>query len=476
VSDSPAIYLTGSQESGPAGVGTAFRSDLRAVRVGGMTLFHGCGPWGIPGFVTNREWIGQASAADQFTLCVQNLQHRMAEAANEIGEGTSAKAQIVWLHLSDIAYLRDIDALWQEAFAESLPYPVRIVSIHPIRGSAKVELDALVGELAFCVFVVDSNGERPGQYSCHRYTDAASPQQVMNEEEIDAPGWSLAPDAFLFAWWDDVQGIWRGHTSFAKLFPALQTPSAGTLTPGGSPLSRAVAYPQRIQCEMNDIRGPGGMDSRAGGVQFQFAAWHPDGISQTQIAGVSQVGQQDQYTWPEWPAYPPESVVSSEPGPYLYSTEYAYYFSPQEGYIGPGWVQFRVCGPDSLWSRFEKTYFDVCPHLWLDWRSTEGILGPWLNPHGFSDVLWIALPLSTFPITLTIKLARPAYASLTINLSAQGAVLSALSVVIPIGQDSAAFTVNLTSAPLGAIITATAADKNPACEWIAQAFIYLTDE
>lgn len=469
------VYVTGTNESGGPGTRIAWREDLRGVRVGGMTLFQGCGPWGIPGFVTDREWIAHASAADQFSFCVANLQHRMTEAADKIGEGTAAKAQIVWLHLSDIAYLRDIDALWQEKFADSLPYPVRIVSVHPLRGSAKVELDALLGELAFCVFIVDSNGDRPGQYTCHRYTDAASPQQVMNEEEIDAPGWALAPDALLFSWWDDVQGIWRGHSSFAKLFPALQDSAVGPQ--GGSPVCLAVAYPQRIQCELNDIRSENGLDSRTGGVQLKLAAWHPDGIQATQIAGVSHVGTQGIYTWVEWDAYPPESVVSSEPLPYLYSTnEHAFFFSPQPGYIGPAWVQFRARSSDGLWSRFEKTYFDVVPHLWLDYRSTLGVLGPWLNPHGFSDVLWIALPLSTFPITLTIKLARPTPTPLTINLSAEGAVLSALSAVIPIGQDSATFTVNLTSYPLGAIVTATAADKNPACEWIAQAYIYFTDE
>jgi len=471
------VWVKSSNESGPPGTGIAFPIDVRGNRIGGMTFLHGIGPWGQPGFVTDREWIAESSAVAQFRLCIQNMRSRLAQ--SDAAEVAQAAPRIVWLHLSDISYLREIDRLWRSLFRPNTSYPIepaRIICVHPIRGSAKVELDVLLGDYDMAVFHVVANGERPGQYACRRHLDDLAPIQVVNEEEYDSPGWALNENVTLYARWDDAQGIWRGYTNFAKLYPTFELNAAGII--GNHPLNRAVAYSQRIQCEMNSIRGQAGMDSRQGGTSFQFTGWHPDGIKQIEIAGESHVGEQPPHTWVEWDAYPPGSVLSSEPWPYLSSSERRYFFSPQRDYIGPAWIEFRMMGQDNLWSRFNRIYIDVVPHLWFD---TGRIANPFFNgvypnPHGFSFIdLWDAQvgTITSIVASLVLRLGSPApLGGYAVQLSTFGSVTSVTpaSVVIPQGESFYAYIGVEAGRGHGGILAV--GQGSPSCEYTTEIAVH----
>lgn len=236
------MLIAGPNSSGPPGTGVAWDESVRAVSIGDLRYFAGVGPFGIPQAIADRATIHKSIAAEQFSLCLDNLLQRMRDAyVNRPLEPSLDHVRAIFLRLNDIADLPAIDAVWHERFADDSQGPARTIQVGEIRGGAKVELDAICSDLWRRIFRASATVlAAPNEYLANiadlSYSDAgwlaalsgSGPNNVLNEEEVNNANSSLLLDAgagvLMFGRWDQdanaPTGSWTAHTNHAKARPA----------------------------------------------------------------------------------------------------------------------------------------------------------------------------------------------------------------------------------------------------------------
>lgn len=357
-----AEVLSSNYTSGPPGTGVCWDANVRGLRWSGMLLYNGIGPWGRVGQIVDRSTITKPSAAEQFDLCLDALAQNLLDTTVNApwfahGDPDSLdQVRVIFLHISDIAYLSEIDARWAARFPGA--GPVRSISVHPIRGGAKVEIDAWCGGFVYGMFrktegagypesdvyvpvqlTRDVNGWRTLDYQWEEAESQSSqsgPDFSSQSSQSDAEATQIITEDYATG---ANAGYPYGHPNAFKPIGTLQFCHF---------FDEAVHVPQQGMWH--------GRDRYAYDFDAEYIYAHSQrkscGVNGTVTCTLSGFDVGGQLTGYAIGAFDPIDLTLTPSGSFQVD------YSPPSDYTGESWFEYQVSGPSGV-SRFQRYFLEV---------------------------------------------------------------------------------------------------------------------